>query len=98
MSSTPLGYGAHALATMLVKQWIVAVAMVPFHRKICQALGSNYFVKPDSADNVNTQVDRSRTVAIGGILSSTLLTLPMLNRVFHRDDEMVAQSRERLNG
>lgn len=30
------------------------------------------------------------TVVIGGILSSTLLTLPVLYRLFHREGEMAA--------
>jgi cytochrome c oxidase assembly protein subunit 11 len=56
---------------LLVKLSIVAAlmfgfgyAMVPFYQQICQALGINYFVKPDSAAAANTQVDFSRTVTI----------------------------------
>jgi len=56
---------------MLMKLLIVAVAMfgfgyamVPFYKRICEALGINYFVKPDAAESVNTQVDRSRKVTI----------------------------------
>jgi len=46
--------------------------------------------------NVGTGAEVQRplaTVVIGGILSSTLLTLlvlPVLYRLFHRDDEMAA--------
>ena len=38
-------------------------AMVPFYEKICQALGVNYFISPDSA-YANTQVDLTRSVTI----------------------------------
>ncbi|MDW8469465.1 MAG: cytochrome c oxidase assembly protein [Burkholderiales bacterium] len=56
---------------LLVRLAVVAVAMfgfgfalVPFYRAICEALGIDYFVKPDAAGPVNTQVDVSRTVTI----------------------------------
>ncbi|MCX7962155.1 MAG: cytochrome c oxidase assembly protein [Burkholderiales bacterium] len=56
---------------LLVRLAVVAAAMfgfgfalVPFYRAICEALGINYFVKPEAAAPVNTQVDVSRTVTI----------------------------------
>ena len=55
---------------MLVRLSIVALAMfgfgfalVPFYEKICQALGVNYFITPDTA-YANTQVDLTRSVTI----------------------------------
>ena len=38
-------------------------AMVPFYAKLCQALGVNYFITPDTA-YANTQVDLARSVTI----------------------------------
>jgi len=55
---------------MLVKLSVVALAMfgfgfalVPFYEKICQALGVNTLITPDSA-YANTQVDLTRSVTI----------------------------------
>lgn len=39
-------------------------ALVPFYRAICEALGINYFVKPNAATPANTQVDASRRLTI----------------------------------
>jgi len=56
---------------MLIKLSVVALAMfgfgyalVPIYKQICEALGINYFVQPDSAGAVNSQVDRTRTLTI----------------------------------
>jgi len=56
---------------MLVKLSVVAVAMfgfgyalVPIYKQLCEALGINYFVKPDATSAVNTQVDSTRSVTI----------------------------------
>jgi cytochrome c oxidase assembly protein subunit 11 len=57
---------------MLVKLSVVALAMfgfgfalVPFYEKICQALGVNDLITPDTAyANSNTQVDLTRSVTI----------------------------------
>jgi len=38
-------------------------ALVPFYEKICQALGVNYLIAPDTA-SANTQVDLTRRVTI----------------------------------
>jgi cytochrome c oxidase assembly protein subunit 11 len=55
---------------MLVKLSVVALAMfgfgfalVPLYEKICQALGVNYFIAPDTA-YANAQVDLTRSVTI----------------------------------
>jgi cytochrome c oxidase assembly protein subunit 11 len=56
---------------LLVRLLIVAVgmfgfgyALVPIYKQICEALGINYFVQPDSVEATNTQVDRTRKVTI----------------------------------
>ena len=55
----------------LVRLSVVALAMfgfgyalVPFYDAICRALGVNEFIKADSIEAVNTQVDASRTVTV----------------------------------
>jgi cytochrome c oxidase assembly protein subunit 11 len=60
---------AHANRRMLVKLLAVAVmmfgfgfALVPFYRAICEALGLNSVVRPDTV--VNTQVDSSRELTV----------------------------------
>lgn len=52
------------LATVAVLMFGFGFALVPFYRAICEALGINYFVKPDAAAPANTQVDLSRTLTI----------------------------------
>jgi len=56
---------------MLVRLSVVALAMfafgyalVPFYDAICSALGVNEFVKADTVQAANTQVDASRTVTV----------------------------------
>ena len=72
---------------MLIKLSVVALAMfgfgyalVPIYKQICEALGINYFVQPDSAGAVNSQVDRTRTLTIefgGTTAPDDLITLPI---------------------
>jgi cytochrome c oxidase assembly protein subunit 11 len=56
---------------MLVRLSVTALAMfgfgyalVPFYDAICSALGVNEFVKAETAQAANTQVDASRTVTV----------------------------------
>ena len=70
MSDARLGKRARENRRTLAKLSVVAVAMfgfgfamVPFYQKLCEALGINYFITPDTA-YANTQVDRSRSVTI----------------------------------
>ncbi len=51
------------LSVVAVAMFGFAFAMVPFYEKVCQALGVNYFITPDTA-YANTQVDLTRRVTI----------------------------------
>ncbi len=70
MSEARLEERARENRRTLTKLSVVAVAMfgfgfamVPFYQKLCQALGVNYFITPDTA-YANTQVDLTRSVTI----------------------------------
>lgn len=70
MSEARLEERARENRRTLAKLSVVAVAMfgfgfamVPFYEKLCQALGVNYFITPDTA-YANTQVDLTRSVTI----------------------------------
>ena len=70
MSEARLEERARENRRTLTKLSVVAVAMfgfgfamVPFYEKVCQALGINYFITPDTA-YANTQVDLTRSVTI----------------------------------
>jgi cytochrome c oxidase assembly protein subunit 11 len=70
MSGARLEEQARENRRTLAKLSVVALAMfgfgfamVPFYEKVCQALGVNYFIIPDTA-NANTQVDLTRSVSI----------------------------------
>ncbi len=70
MSEARLEERARANRRTLTKLSVVAVAMfgfgfamVPFYEKLCQALGVNNFITPDTA-YANTQVDLTRSVTI----------------------------------
>ena len=45
------------LSIVVVLMFGFGFALVPFYRAICQALGINYFIQPDAAAAVNTQVE-----------------------------------------
>ena len=70
MSEARLEKRARENRRTLTKLSVVAVAMfgfgfamVPFYEKLCQALGVNNFITPDTA-YANTQVDLTRSVTI----------------------------------
>lgn len=70
MSEARLEERARANRRTLTKLSVVAVAMfgfgfamVPFYEKLCQALGVNNFITPDTV-YANTQVDLTRSVTI----------------------------------
>lgn len=52
------------LSIIAVLMFGFAYALVPFYRQICEALGINVLVKPDSAGPSNSQVDYTRKVTI----------------------------------
>lgn len=51
------------LSVCAVAMFGFGFAMVPFYQQVCEALGVNYFITPDTAD-ANTQVDLARSVTI----------------------------------
>jgi len=70
MNQALLGQRGRDNRRMRLKLSVVALAMfgfgfalVPFYEKICQALGVNYLIAPDTA-SANTQVDLTRRVTI----------------------------------
>jgi cytochrome c oxidase assembly protein subunit 11 len=52
------------LAVVALAMFGFGYALVPFYDAICTALGVNEFLKADTVQAANTQVDRSRTVTI----------------------------------
>ncbi|HEX5092573.1 MAG TPA: cytochrome c oxidase assembly protein [Burkholderiales bacterium] len=70
MSEAPTRQG-ESNRRLLVRLSVIAAAMfgfgyalVPFYFAICQALGVNEFLKPDTQAAANTQVDETRTVTV----------------------------------